>query len=239
VLSSHYHLLLRVENAQQLSQFMGYFNGNLAREVARLTGWKDKVWSRRYESILVTEEDTAQVDRLRYLLENSCKEGLVDSPIHWPGVHCAKALITVRALLLIVLALAACTRSVPPSAAPPPLEDVEAVSLLGRPLVAPDLPDKTSSRSSNHQKDSRPIGRSPRSSPWPLDAPVPRGLTGSFLSEGFNTLLEPDAGAVPRGLTGSFLSEGFNTLLEPNAAAAAAAAEPNALIASDWGRGGR
>ena len=83
-----------MEDAQQLSRFMAYFNGNLAREVARLTGWKDKVWSRRYESILVTEEDAAQVDRLRYLLENSCKEGLVDSPIHWPGVHCAKALIT-------------------------------------------------------------------------------------------------------------------------------------------------
>jgi hypothetical protein len=94
VFSSHYHLLLRVDEAQQLARFMAYFNGNLAREVARLTGWKDKVWSRRYESILVTEEDAAQVDRLRYLLENSCKEGLVDSPIHWPGVHCAKALIT-------------------------------------------------------------------------------------------------------------------------------------------------
>jgi hypothetical protein len=93
-LSSHYYLLLRVDDAQQLARFMAYFNGNLAREVARLTGWKDKVWSRRYESILVTEEGAAQVDRLRYLLENSCKEGLVDSPIHWPGVHCAKALVT-------------------------------------------------------------------------------------------------------------------------------------------------
>jgi REP element-mobilizing transposase RayT len=33
--SNHYHLLLRVEDARQLSRFMGYFNGNLAREVAR------------------------------------------------------------------------------------------------------------------------------------------------------------------------------------------------------------
>lgn len=43
--SNHYHLLLRVEDARQLSRFMGYFNGNLAREVTRLTGWEDKVWS--------------------------------------------------------------------------------------------------------------------------------------------------------------------------------------------------
>jgi hypothetical protein len=73
---------------------MRYLQGNLAREVARLTGWEDKIWSRRYQAILVTDEEAAQVDRLKYLLENSCKEGLVDSPIHWPGVHCARALIT-------------------------------------------------------------------------------------------------------------------------------------------------
>lgn len=43
-------------------------------------------------------------------------------------------------LLLAALALAACARSVPPAAPLPPLEDVEAVSLLGQPLVAPELP---------------------------------------------------------------------------------------------------
>ena len=32
--------------------------------------------------------------------------------------------------------------------------------------------------------------------------PVPRELTGAFLSEGFNTLLEPDAGDLMLGLTG-------------------------------------
>ena len=92
--SNHYHLLLRVEDAAQLARFMCYFDGNLAREVARMTGWEDRVWSRRYQAILVTNEEAAQVGRLKYLLENSCKEGLVESPLHWPGVHCAKALIT-------------------------------------------------------------------------------------------------------------------------------------------------
>jgi REP element-mobilizing transposase RayT len=58
--SNHDHLLLRVEDAQQLSKFMEYFQGNLAREVARLTGWEDKVWSRRYQAILVTDEEAAQ-----------------------------------------------------------------------------------------------------------------------------------------------------------------------------------
>jgi hypothetical protein len=86
-------MLLRVDNAKRLSQFMGYFNGNLAREIARLTGWKDRIWSRRYESIVVTDEEAAQVGRLRYILANTCKENLVASPLEWPGVHCAQALI--------------------------------------------------------------------------------------------------------------------------------------------------
>jgi Transposase IS200 like. len=66
--SSHYHLLLRVDQAERLSDFMGYFGGNLAREIVRLTGWKDKVWSRRYESILITDEESTQVERLTHSL---------------------------------------------------------------------------------------------------------------------------------------------------------------------------
>ncbi len=93
-LSSHYHLLLRVDNAKQLSDFMTYFNGNLAKEVARLTGWKDRVWSRRYQAIVISDEEEAQVERLLYILGNCVKEGLVGSPLEWPGVHCARALIT-------------------------------------------------------------------------------------------------------------------------------------------------
>jgi hypothetical protein len=92
-LSSHYHMLLRVDNAQQLADFMGYFNGNLARKLARLTGWRDKLWSRRYQAILISDEEAAQVARLKYVLANGCKENLVASPLEWPGVHCARALL--------------------------------------------------------------------------------------------------------------------------------------------------
>ena len=44
--SNHYHLLLDVDDARQLARFMGYVGSNLAREISRLYGWKDKVWSR-------------------------------------------------------------------------------------------------------------------------------------------------------------------------------------------------
>ncbi len=93
-LSSHAHLLLWVRDARQLSLFMGYFNGNLAREVGRLTGWTDRIWSRRYQAILVSAEETAQIERLRYHLAQGVKENLVARVEEWPGVHCAHALLT-------------------------------------------------------------------------------------------------------------------------------------------------
>ncbi len=73
---------------------MGYFNSKLAREVARSTGWRDKVFSRRYQAILVSDEEEAQVGRLVYILSHGCKENLVARPQVWPGVHCVTALLS-------------------------------------------------------------------------------------------------------------------------------------------------
>lgn len=91
VLSNHYHMLLSVESAIQLARFMAYFQGNLAKEAGRLHKWRGPFWQRRYQHILVSDEEVAQVGRLRYVLENSCKEGLVSSPVEWPGVSSAQA----------------------------------------------------------------------------------------------------------------------------------------------------
>lgn len=95
-LSNHWHLLLVPRDAEQLAAFMGYVNGNLAKEVGRLHHWKEKVWSRRYRAIVVSDEPEAQVARLRYLLEQGCKEGLVRSPRHWPGATSTEALLNGR-----------------------------------------------------------------------------------------------------------------------------------------------
>ena len=97
-LSNHYHLLLEVDDAQQLAEFMRYFNGNLAREVGRLVDWDGKIWSRRYTAILVSDEERAQVERLRYILAQGVKEGLVAKVLDWPGVTCARALLSGEAL---------------------------------------------------------------------------------------------------------------------------------------------
>ncbi len=42
--------------------------------------------------IVVSDEPHVQWSRLKYLLANGVKEGLVESPLDWPGVSCAKAL---------------------------------------------------------------------------------------------------------------------------------------------------
>ena len=91
--STHYHLLLDVDTARQLSLFMAYVNSNLAREISRLHRWPEKIWSRRYQAIVISDEEGAQISRLRYVLANGCKEGLVARPQDWPGVHVAKALV--------------------------------------------------------------------------------------------------------------------------------------------------
>ncbi len=91
--SNHYHMLLRVPDAERLSRFMGHVNSNIAREAGKLAQWREKFWSRRYQHIVVTEEEPAQIDRRRYLLSNGAKEGLVKRPQDWPGVHGIRSLL--------------------------------------------------------------------------------------------------------------------------------------------------
>ncbi len=97
-LSNHAHLLVRPRDAEQLSLFMGYLNGNLAKEAGRLHTWRQKFWGRRYRPIVVSDEEEAQVARLRYVLSQGCKERLVRSPRDWPGASSTEALLDGRTI---------------------------------------------------------------------------------------------------------------------------------------------
>ena len=98
VMSNHYHLLARFDDAEHMAEFMCFVNGNLAKEVKRLTGWEHKIWRRRYGAIPVSDEEGAQVGRMRYILAHGVKEGLVKRVTDWPGVHCAEYLMSGEAL---------------------------------------------------------------------------------------------------------------------------------------------
>jgi REP element-mobilizing transposase RayT len=93
-LSNHCHILLRPDNVQQLAAFMRDVNSKIAKEVGRLHDWRGGIWERTYTHIPVSHEPEAQIARLRYLLQQGCKEGLVSSPRHWPGATSVKALVS-------------------------------------------------------------------------------------------------------------------------------------------------
>jgi REP element-mobilizing transposase RayT len=94
-MSNHWHALLQVDDALQLARFMQHVDGNLSAEIGRkeMHDWPNAMWSRRYQSIVVSDEPAAQVERLRYHLAHGVKESLVDRVKRWPGVHFAKAIL--------------------------------------------------------------------------------------------------------------------------------------------------
>jgi REP element-mobilizing transposase RayT len=91
-LSNHYHLLCSAGDGDELALFIGYVNGNVARELGRLHSWRGALWGRRVRPIPVLD-DAALVERFRYLLANGVKEGLVASPREWPGASAVPALL--------------------------------------------------------------------------------------------------------------------------------------------------
>ena len=92
-LSGHFYLLLDVDDARQLSRFMCFLSSNLAKEIGRLVGWREKFFGHRYQSTPISSEEGAQVERLRDLLSHGVKEGLCEKVTDWPGVHCVQALM--------------------------------------------------------------------------------------------------------------------------------------------------
>lgn len=93
-LSNHMHLLAWFEDAGVQGAFMRYLNTKLSKEVGRLVDWRQRVWGRRFDPIVVSDEEEAQIARLRYVLSQGVKERLVARPGDWPGVHSVEALLT-------------------------------------------------------------------------------------------------------------------------------------------------
>jgi hypothetical protein len=90
-MSTHAHFLVSPTSAAELARFMQFVNARVAKEAGRLHAWRDRLWSRRYRSIVVAD-DTAAYARLRHIFAHSAKEGLLASPAAWPGPNCIAAL---------------------------------------------------------------------------------------------------------------------------------------------------
>ncbi len=66
-------------------------SSNLAREAGRIVDWRERFWGRRYRAIEISDEEQAQVSRLRYVLSHGPKENLVLRCRDWPGLQCIDA----------------------------------------------------------------------------------------------------------------------------------------------------
>ena len=58
-----------------------------------MRNWPDGIWADRYRSIPISDEPAAQVDRLRYVLAQGVKEGLVAKVDEWPGISMLDAVL--------------------------------------------------------------------------------------------------------------------------------------------------
>jgi len=88
-LSNHFHALATFHSVKQMSKAMQYIMSNIARKVGRYRGWRGPFWARRYRGIEVCMDDETLLARFDYLLRQGVKEGLVNCPMEWPGLHIA------------------------------------------------------------------------------------------------------------------------------------------------------
>ena len=90
-LSNHYHLLITPFDQRVLGDFMRDFNSALAKELGLIHDFHGHLWHTTYKASPVLDE-IALEERYRYIFANSVKEGLVEHPRDWPGIHAYRAL---------------------------------------------------------------------------------------------------------------------------------------------------
>ena len=94
VMSSHVHVLATYADAESMALFHCYLYSNLSKEVTRVHGWDGTVFPKRYTHVELSREEEIEQARLKYVLSQGCKEGLVASPLDWPGASSTEALVS-------------------------------------------------------------------------------------------------------------------------------------------------
>ena len=84
VLSNHYHMLARAPYGN-LPRFFESVNREIAQRVNRYLKREGFLWSRRYDDLIVVEDDDA-IEALVYVVTNNVKHCLGSHPRNWPGI---------------------------------------------------------------------------------------------------------------------------------------------------------
>lgn len=82
-LSNHFHIIVR-DTAGTLSDFMGYFQGNVAKAINKQIGRKGTFWQKHYNDLIIDGEDVFW-EKYTYVVCNAVKAGLVNSSAEWIG----------------------------------------------------------------------------------------------------------------------------------------------------------
>jgi hypothetical protein len=91
VMPNQWHALITAPHATQLSRFVGYVNANVAKAAKAVHGLGGHVFRPRRPMVPIVDARAAE-ERLHALLARGVDDGLVASPLDWPGITTARAL---------------------------------------------------------------------------------------------------------------------------------------------------
>lgn len=96
ILSNHLHACLASNNGDvaAIADYIGFLKRELTRRWKQESGlqWVGSIWDGYDYSAIITPE--RQLSTFEYVLGQGVKEDLVESPLDWPGFHCAESLVT-------------------------------------------------------------------------------------------------------------------------------------------------
>ena len=93
-MSGHLHLILSAPTVKVQADFMRDFTRKLSIESGHLHNWQESTFPKRYHATEISDEPEAEHARLAYCFRNGTKENLISSPLDWPGVPFAEAMVT-------------------------------------------------------------------------------------------------------------------------------------------------
>lgn len=93
VMPNHIHMIVKVDNPEDVCRFVLYFKRESSHAINRLMGRTNRtVWVERYFSPMILDLDKV-IDRIVYILANPAKAGLVSSLSDYPNLSSWSALL--------------------------------------------------------------------------------------------------------------------------------------------------
>lgn len=92
-MANHLHMHLRVDDPEQLDDYVAYIKRELSHAINNLLGrQRHTVWQAGYDAVIILDAGK-MLERIRYLYLNPARAGCVESIDHYPGVSSWKAMV--------------------------------------------------------------------------------------------------------------------------------------------------